>query len=240
MGALHDLGGDAAGVQGARSLGREPSQCRGILRIAKHVAFAQGLSIGPRKERADIARRGKNEIRRQIPRQTRTHFEAFTGGAGRRGKELAPGAHPVALVHREEERDRSRHAGRAARAHRLQVRQRPALRIQKHVGGRPGGGLLAAVDRRHGAAFCVVVQHEAAAADAGALRLNQSEHRLYRDGGVRGAAAFPQNLDARISRERIGRGDDRDSLGRLRCARELLGLQLRGPRQERKHQPCMP
>jgi hypothetical protein len=137
--ALHDFGGDAAGIQGARPLGREPPQRRGILRIAKHVALAQRLAIGPHKQRPHFARRGKAGIRRQISRQTRAHFEAVGGRTYRRREELAPRAHTVALVHREQERDRSRHAGGAAAAHCLKVRQRPALRIEKHSGVAPAG-----------------------------------------------------------------------------------------------------
>ena len=51
------------------------------------------------------------------------------------------------------------------------------------------------------------MNHEAAAANAGALRLDQIEHELDGDRGVRGAAAGAKDLTAGFCRERIGGGD---------------------------------
>ena len=51
----------------------------------------------------------------------------------------------------------------------------------------------------------VVVDHEGAAAETGALRLDQAQHRLHRDRRIDGRAALAQHLDARRHRQRIGR-----------------------------------
>ena len=48
---------------------------------------------------------------------------------------------------------------------------------------------------------------EGAAADAGALRLDEVEHELDRDGRVDGAAARREDLPAGLGRERVRGGD---------------------------------
>ncbi len=54
----------------------------------------------------------------------------------------------------------------------------------------------------------VVMQQEPAAADAGGLRLDQSQHHLHGNRGIDRTAAFAQDLPPRLHRQRMRRGDD--------------------------------
>jgi hypothetical protein len=96
--------------------------------------------------------------------------------------------------------------------------------VKKHVRGRAGRRPLAAVDRADDARTRVVIHHESAAADAGTLRLDEAEHRLDGHRGIDSFAAFLENLDPRLGRQRIG-GDDR--------RRPLVGLGFGVPMQSR-------
>ena len=93
-------------------------------------------------------------------------------------------------------------------------RQRLAVGVEEHAGGRLRGRDLAAVVDRHLAGPRVVIIHEGAAAEARALRLDQRQHRLDRDRRVDRAAAALQHLEAGLRRERIGGDDER--LGAVR------------------------
>jgi len=62
------------------------------------------------------------------------------------------------------------------------------------------------------------VQQECAAGDPGALRLDESEHRLHRNRRVDRVAPLAQNLKSGIDRQRIGGSDP----GRLRAVRTAM------------------
>ena len=239
MRALDDLVGDDPAVKNLRPLERKPPQHCGVFRIAELIPGAQRPSIGTHEERPNVPRWGQNKIRREVARKTRRHREAIGRRAYRRGKKLTPGANAIALLHCVQKRNRSRHTGRAAGAHGLQVRQWPALCIEKHVGRGAEGRLLASVDGGNNAALSVVVQHEAATGDPGALRFDKAEHRLDGNGRVRGTAALAQNLGAGIGRERVGSGHHgaRGLRRRLRGARKLRRIRRHRPDGTARHRP---
>ena len=78
--------------------------------------------------------------------------------------------------------------------------------VHQHVGRRAGRRRLAAVIDAHLARRRVIMGHEGAAAEAGALRLDEAEHRLDRDCGIDRAAAAAQHVHPGLDRERIGGG----------------------------------
>src|SRR5205814_5127091 len=135
-------------------------------------------------------------------------------------------------------------------------RQGLAVLVEKHVGLRARGRALATLERAQLAAPGIVVEEEGAAADAGALRLDEPEHRLYRYRGVDRLASPGEDLEPGIDGERIG-GRDPGRLGTarvpvepenpgrrrgLRCrrrCRDLGGLRRhhgRGEERERREQ----
>ena len=77
------------------------------------------------------------------------------------------------------------------------------------------------------------MQHEAAAADARRLGLDQIEHHLRGDRRIDRTAAGAQNLEPGAGGQRIG-GRDHVALG---ADRRLIGLGGGLPRQQRAEQP---
>ncbi len=125
--------------------------------------------------------------------------------------------------------------------------------------GEGGGGVgrrrgLAAVDRADPLRRGVVVDEEAATADAGAVGLRDAEGSGRRDGGIGGVATAGQHVDADLRRITVDRGDrsagaghDRHlgQLGRLAvpaavaaggCRRGGLGLRAGRGRQHRERE----
>src|SRR2546430_17150963 len=93
-------------------------------------------------------------------------------------------------------------------------RQRLAVLVQKHVGLRAGRRALAAIDGAHLARVPVVVQQERTAGDPGALRLDESEHRLHGNGGIDRVAPLAQNLESGVDRKSVVEGKRVDLGGR--------------------------
>src|SRR5207244_11249088 len=104
------------------------------------------------------------------------------------------------------------HAGGAPAARRLDERQGLAVLVEEHVGLRARGRALATLERAQLAAPGIVVKEEGAAADAGALRLDEPEHRLHRYRGVDRLASPGEALEPGIDGEGVGGRDP----GRLR------------------------
>jgi hypothetical protein len=110
--------------------------------------------------------------------------------------------------------DRSRNADRDAGVLGGQEAEGLAVGVQEHLRRRAHRRDLAAVVGGHDAGLGVVVQHEGAAAEAGALRLHQTQHGLHGHRGVDCGAARAQDLHAGRGGERMG-GRDQAGAGRL-------------------------
>jgi len=102
--------------------------------------------------------------------------------------------------------DRAGHAGGAAGDDALAPWHGLAVGLQEHAGGGAPRCGLPAVERGDPAGGRVVVHQECTAPDAGALGLDEAEHRLDRDRGIRGAAACAQDLEPGLDGIRVGRG----------------------------------
>ena len=142
------------------------------------------------------------------------HDSPILGGTYHGIKELRPGQRAVARVCCAQHRDRPGHAGRPPREHGIAVGERLAVRIEEHAGRRAMGRRLATVEGRDLLRRGVVIEHEAAAPDAGALWLDEPEHRLDRDGRIDRAAAGCEDFEAGFDGERVGRRDAGAACGR--------------------------
>src|SRR5438105_2948362 len=173
---------------------RNPLERVGVLRIAKQVAFLDGLAVGSREHHAHFVGRRKRRSLAEKRRQARGYLEARRRGANCRLKQLLPPQPAELRVRRVQHRDRAGHAGGATAAHRLDERQGLAVLVEEHVGLRACGRALATLERAQLAAPGIVVEEEGAAADAGALRLDEPEHRLHRYRGVDRLASPGEDL----------------------------------------------
>ena len=206
-------------VQRTWTVERDALQCLGVFGIAKQVALLDGVAVGPREQRAHLVggRKGRSLAEKQ--REPRRHLEAQGRGTNRRLKELLPTQRTELGVRGVQHGDRARHSRGASAAHRHHKRRRLAVFVQKHVGLRARRRPLAAIDGAHLVRVRVVVQEECAAGDPGALRLDESEHRLHRNGRVDRVAPLAQNLESGIDRQRIG-GSHPGRLPAVRAAME--------------------
>ena len=137
--------------------------------------------------------------------QARRHVEAVARQLDRRLEQLAPGELAVLLVGQLEHGERARHADGNARGHGVAEAERLAVDAQEHRGRGAGRRRLAAVIDVDGAGGALVVQQEAAAAEARGLRLDDAQHHLDRNRGVDRRAAAAQHLEARLDGHRVCR-----------------------------------
>jgi hypothetical protein len=136
--------------------------------------------------------------------EARRDRKALLGQLDRRREDLGPGQLAPALMSFFEQPDRAGHADRAATDHGVDEFHRLAIGAEESLGlGRLRRG-LAPVERGQTAAGLVPIDEEGAAADAGALRLDQVEHELDRDRRIGCAAAGAQDLPAGRGGERVG------------------------------------
>ena len=108
------------------------------------------------------------------------------------------------LVERDLAGDANRPAGLPGReeVHRLAILDEPV----RSGGGR---GRFAAVEDGDLVACTVVVDHESAPADAGALRLDQAKNGMYGNCRVHSVAALAKHADTRLNGARVCSGDHR-------------------------------
>ena len=107
------------------------------------------------------------------PRQPDGGFEQF-----------GPGQAAMSAMGFGQQRDSAWRADRPAADHRLEEVERLAGRIEKQFGRRLRRRCLAAVKRDEPSGVRIEMDKEGAAAEAGRLRLAQSQDELYRDHGV--------------------------------------------------------
>ncbi len=125
----------------------------------------------------------------------------------------------MALVQDLEQARGAGDAGRAAADHRVPEAERFAVGAEPVVGRRLERGAFAGVEAGEAAERGIPVKQEAAAAEAGALRLDEVEHDLDRDCGIGGRASGGEHVVAHLGREGMGGGDhevageDRRALG---------------------------
>jgi hypothetical protein len=98
----------------------------------------------------------------------------------------------------------ARHADGAATLHRLREGHGLAVGAEEEAGRGGGRRRLPSIPGFHRAARGAV-QQQAAAADAGGVRLRQRQHHRRGDRGIEGAAAGAQHLPPRFRRVRAGR-----------------------------------
>ena len=160
-----------------------------------------GVEVGVRARPVEQPFGGEQRV------QPRRHREAAAGQCDRRGEELGPGQPPVRAVHRLEQRDGAGHADRMAADDRVAEGERLPVAVEEAAGRRRRRRRLAPVVGDQALPLRVVDQHERAAADAGALRLDQVQHQLRGDRRVDRAAAAREDRVARVHRVRVRRGD---------------------------------
>ena len=138
----------------------------------------------------------------------------------------------MGAVHPLEHPHHARHADREPADRHIRPGARRAVRRQEQAlvdGGRRG---LASVVALHDPPRGVPVEQEAAAADAGRLRLDQPEDHLRGDGRVDGVSARFENARACLRRCRVRRRDHRVLGTGRHVGRERLRGHARGRQRE--------
>src|ERR1700756_778296 len=96
----HDLARNFAFIERLRTLACNALEGVGVARIAKQVAFLDGLAVGSREEYAHFVGRRKRRSLAEKQRETPRNLETRRGGANRRLKELLPAQCPELRVRR--------------------------------------------------------------------------------------------------------------------------------------------
>ena len=201
----HDVLGDLAGVEGIRTFVGDCAQGLGEGRVLENGPDRLRLAVGLVEIGAGDRIVLKEFLLRQEPVEARRDRKAVLREAGRGLDHLRPGELAPVPVRGLKKAQGARHADRAAAHHRIVELHRLAVRTEKALGLCGRRRHLAPVERRHGRS--VPEDHEGAAADAGALRLDEIEDELNGNRGVDGAAAGGKNLPAGLGGQRIGRGN---------------------------------
>ncbi len=224
---------DFAGIEGTAAVGGDAAQGLGIGGVLQGIAGRDGSAAG----KEVIGGRAKALQRLAFlgdqRGQARRHVKAVLGQIDGGTEQPAPIGLAPAAMRLFQQRRRARRADRPSADHRLHEFQRLAVLVLKQRRRGLGGGGLAGIQRRDLAAFGVIPDQEGPAAEARALRFDQTQHGLNRDHGVGGAAAGLQHLGAGLHRQRVGGRHHpvrrRDGLARLfRIHRGAGGLAKAG------------
>jgi hypothetical protein len=202
--AVSTIARDVALVEGARAVARDRAQRLRIGRVAQDRADGQHLAVGVVQIRAQTRLRNVALHPRELVQAGR-HRESNLGKRDRGLEQPCPRELAVLAMRGLEQANDAGNADRLASDGVVKLEGRAVF--QEAVGCGGGGRRLAAVVRRQPMRARVVHEHEAAAANAGRLRLDETEHELNRDRCVDCAAALRQHAVARIRRERIRRCD---------------------------------
>jgi len=195
-----DLARDVARVERVRPVDGDPAQREGVGRVPQrrarlHGSWRAALAGGEEQPaRLRVLRQIGGGLRNRI-RQPGRHGEALFGERDRRGEQRRPRQFAVPVVRSREQGHRARHADRQPADGDVVTLRRRAGVGEEHplVGGR--GRRLAAIEGVDLAAAGVVGEHEAAAAEAGRLRLHKTQHELRGDGGVGRRSALLQDVE---------------------------------------------
>ncbi len=208
-------------VEGLGAAFGDAPQGFGISGILEDGACGQGRALGGEIERARF--RELREQRRARDRlvQPRAHrkslFRKLDGGR----EKLGPSELAVLRMRAREQRHDARHAHGIAALPRLDEIARLAVRREEDGWLGALGRRFSAVQGFERALRLIVVEQEGAAAEAGGLRLDEREHGLHGDGRIDRRAAFAQDFEACVHRERMRRNDD-VSLGQLFAREEIV------------------
>jgi hypothetical protein len=201
-----DRPGQRAPIKGVRPLGRDQPERFGEVGLHQPVAFRQrhaagtedrcsfGLDLGAAVIVDDIGGEKAVDAKAalgELDRRRHGVSQLFRAPAGERGVDAAQGARDA---------DRESAGGGEGEGHWLALGR-------EHVGARCRRRALARIDDEGLAGLGQMHQHEAAATDAGRLRLDHVERELHRGGGIDGVAALGQHACAGCRRGRM-RGRD--------------------------------
>ena len=215
----------------------DPLEQGGERRIDDARAGRLGVAVGAEIERAafGLLREHVHPPAFGARLQPRRRDEAVAGEPDRRREQIGPGEAAMLLMRERGEPEVAGDADAEPARNSLAMLHRLAVRpVEAGGGGRCGRG-LAAVVAGEVPGRGIVIEHEAAAADARALRLDHGQRDHHRDRRVGGAAAAAQYFEPRLGRARIG-GRNRAALrgGRRRRLRRLgrAGGEREGERKE--------
>ena len=203
---LHDAGGNRALVERVRALGCDQPKRGGELVVAEGGAGFQRGAVLVVIERAAF-RPGLFQAvlpKGDEARHCRRDGEAF-GQLDCGFKERGPGQLAPFLVGFGSERDVARHAHAAPAGGGLHERHRLAIGPQELARAGHAGRLLAAIDAAH-RAVRRLIDDEAAAADAGALRLHNGKRQHGGNGRIGGAATALQDAQPGFAGQRVRGG----------------------------------
>jgi hypothetical protein len=171
-------------------------------------------------------------VRRRLVEERLVDGEPLARRADAVGERVAQlvGAVAAQQVRPRVRRARDAHAQPAVAVDReLRVRRRPAVDEEARR-RHPGGRLLTRVDRGDPPALALADDHEAAAADAAAVRLHHPQHRCRGDRGVERVPALLEDVDRRLRGERVDAR--RGPAATVSCG--ALVLRLRGRRRQER------
>ena len=176
IGRVDDLLCERTGIEGGRAFGGNGFQSCGIVRIGPFIAgrkrFTVRVEVGSGYRIVVEPDHRAQLFAAEQARHARGDFPAFLGQFDRGLEQACPVCPAAEIMRRLVECNLSRHADRMARLpgrdeiHHLSVLHEP-------VRSRRCRGRLATVEYRDLVLGMVVIDHESAAADAGALRFNR-------------------------------------------------------------------
>ncbi len=201
-----------AGEQGRRPLPGDPALGGGVGGVAELLARLDEATVGFGEIGDNVGRLGLGRAAGDQARQARPDQEAVARQALAFVEQRRPGKPAVFTLSQEEHGDGARNARRSAREDGLGERQSRSIGAQEHVRRSAGRRGLAAVVGGDPPAAGVVVDHEGAAPEARALRLDQPQRRLHGHRRVHRRPPGPQHRQARLDGGRIG-GGDHDLIG---------------------------
>lgn len=123
----------------------------------------------------------------------------------RRRKQIGPGELAALLMGKLQHRQQAGHTHRDAGGDGLAEAERLALGIEEHRRAGARRRRLATVVDRDGLRAGIVMQQEAATADARGLRLDDTQDHLDGNRGIDGRTAAPQHVQSGLDRKRMGR-----------------------------------
>ena len=130
--------------------------------------------------------------------------EAVFGDADGGGSEIRPRQQAVLVVRVLQHRHQQRCADGEAAHLGVEEVERFAGGVEEHAGRRARGRTLAAVEAGDGLAGRIVEKHEGAAADAGRLRLHQTQHEFRGDRRIHRVAAPAHDFQRGVRGAGIG------------------------------------
>ena len=202
-----DIGGDAATVKGLGTrvgdLHQHVAECRVAQHLAGRLCATRFVAeVGVRRRFA--AQRGFRIDRSREPGRDR---ESAIRDAYRGQEQRVPRQAPVVAMRQRQHAQQAGRTDRPTADHGGLEGERLARRIEEQVGPCGSRRGFAAVVGIEMPAMRSVMQHEAAAADAGRLRFDEVQHQLGGNCRIHRAAAARQHLQPGVGSKRMRRHD---------------------------------